>query len=160
MNEEEPSAGPEATCEPGACRESSLINTDSFEEFNRELNQIEDSPSAEEEEKQLISTTTLQQTTSEGNSVHNSAWANRDKHIFILSTAGKPIYSLHGDEDKLASQFGIMQALVSVVQQQQDHIRAIKANGLTIVFLEKSPLILVAVSRLNVSIPQMHWQLM
>ena len=52
-----------------------------------------------------------------------------------------------------------MQALVSVVQSQQDQIKSIEAMGLTIVFLVKSPLILVAVSRLRVSIPQMQMQL-
>lgn len=53
-----------------------------------------------------------------------------------------------------------MQALVSVVQSQQDNIKSVEAIGLTIVFLVKSPLILVAVSRcVTVSIPQMLMQL-
>lgn len=143
--------------EPGACRESSLITTDSFEEFNRELNHLDPSPTTEDEK--LISTTLQNTASAENNLLQHSAWTNRDKHIFILSTAGKPIYSLYGDEDKLASLFGVMQALVSVVQSHQDNIKSIEANGLTIVFLVKSPLILVAVSRLSVSIPQMLMQL-
>lgn len=160
MNDESTS-GSDPNFEPGASRESSLITTDSFAEFSRELNHIAESPAAEDDEKTL--STTLQNSTrrsSESNAVQqNRAWAQRDKHIFILSTAGKPIYSLYGEEDKLASLFGVMQALVSVVQSHQDNIRSIEANGLTIVFLVKSPLILVAVSRLNVSIPQMQMQL-
>lgn len=144
--------------EPGACRESSLITTDSFEEFNRELHHLDPSPTTEDGDK-LISTTLQNTASAENNLLQHSAWTNRDKHIFILSTAGKPIYSLYGDEDKLASLFGVMQALVSVVQSHQDNIKSIEAHGLTIVFLVKSPLILVAVSRLSVSIPQMLMQL-
>ena len=36
-------------------------------------------------------------------------WSCKEKHVFIFSIAGKPIYSRHGDEDKLASLFGVMQ---------------------------------------------------
>lgn len=156
--------------EPGACRESSLINTDSFEEFNREQlisienstnpgHSIPHSPSREEERR--LSTTLNASSTDASNALQDIVWRNREKHVFILSTAGKPIYSLYGEEDKLASLFGIMQALVSVVQSHQDNIKSIEAAGLTIVFLVKSPLILVAVSRLNgtISIPQMQMQL-
>ena len=32
-----------------------------------------------------------------------------DKHIFVLSEAGKPIYTLNGDEEMLVSLFGVMQ---------------------------------------------------
>lgn len=120
---------------------------------------IDASPTAENDEGQFPCTTLQNTCSAESNILQSSDWINRDKHIFILSTAGKPIYSLYGDEDKLASLFGIMQALVSVVQSQQDQIKSIEANGLTIVFLVKSPLILVAVSRLSVSIPQMQMQL-
>jgi hypothetical protein len=44
-------------------------------------------------------------------------WQAHDKHVFIFSIAGKPIYSRWGDEDKLASLFGVMQALTSFVQE-------------------------------------------
>lgn len=118
------------------------------------MQQIDPSPTTEDEDK--LMSTTLQNTTQHS---ENLAWSNRDKHVFILSTAGKPIYSLYGDEHKLASIFGVMQALVSVVQSQQDQIKSIEANGVTIVFLVKSPLILVAVSRLKFSIPQLQMQL-
>lgn len=86
-------------------------------------------------------------------------WLKKRKHIFILSTAGKPIYSLYGNEDKLASMFGVMQALVSVVQANEDTIKAIHAGGVKFVFLVKSSLILVAVSRSQLSVPQIQMQL-
>lgn len=45
-------------------------------------------------------------------------WVNQKSHVFILSTAGKPIYSLHGSEEKLNTLFAVLQALVSVVQSR------------------------------------------
>lgn len=86
-------------------------------------------------------------------------WVCHRNHVFILSSAGKPIYSLHGNEDKLATIFGIMQALVSVVQSNQDRILSIHANETKIVFLVKSPLILVACSRDQLSVQQIIFQL-
>lgn len=91
--------------------------------------------------------------------LHDMDWLNKQEHVFILSTAGKPIYSLHGNEDKLATLFGVMQALVSVVQSNQDTIMSIQARGVRFVFLVKSQLILVAVSRKKKSVQQIQMQL-
>ena len=52
----------------------------------------------------------------------NPAWAKHEKHVFILSLAGKPIYSRYGNEDKLASIMGVMQALVSFVEDDKDEL--------------------------------------
>lgn len=79
--------------------------------------------------------------------LHDSEWINQLAHVFILSTAGKPIYSLHGSEEKLSTLFGLLQALVSVVQSGDDSIRSITARNTKFVFLVKSPLILVAVNK-------------
>lgn len=91
--------------------------------------------------------------------LHDADWLNKQEHVFILSMAGKPIYSLHGNEDKLATLFGVMQALVSVVQSNQDTIMSIQARGIRFVFLVKSQLILVAVSRKKKSVQQIQMQL-
>lgn len=88
-----------------------------------------------------------------------SVWVGKDKHIFVLSEAGKPIYSLHGEEDHLVSLGGIMQALVSFVADSGDSIRSIRTPDCTIVFLVKSPLILVGVSMLDLSSSQLTVQL-
>lgn len=37
------------------------------------------------------------------------SWRLHEKHVFILSLAGKPIYSRYGNEDKLATIMGVMQ---------------------------------------------------
>jgi hypothetical protein len=79
--------------------------------------------------------------------LHDSEWINQRLHVFILSSAGKPIYTLNGDEDKLNTLFALMQALVSVVQSTDDCIKSITAQNTTFVFLVRSPLILVGVSK-------------
>lgn len=86
-------------------------------------------------------------------------WRGHKKHIFILSEAGKPIYSLHGSEDKLAILFGIIQALVSFVENTQDVLTSIHAHGIQFVFMIKSHLIFVAASRTNMSVTQLQMQL-
>lgn len=94
-----------------------------------------------------------------GDYLHDPDWLNQREHFFVLSSAGKPIYSLHGIEDKLATLCGVIQALVSVVQESQDIIMSIHAIGLKFVFLLKGPLILVAVSRRSLSVQQIQLQL-
>jgi len=88
-----------------------------------------------------------------------SVWSDKPKHIFVLSEAGKPIYSLHGEESHLVSLGGIMQALVSFVADNDDSIRSIRTEDCMIVFLVKSPLILVGVSSIGQSSSQLTIQL-
>ncbi|XP_068141576.1 vacuolar fusion protein MON1 homolog [Drosophila tropicalis] len=90
---------------------------------------------------------------------HDSVWRGQKKHIFILSEAGKPIYSLHGNEDKLVTLFGVIQALVSFVQLGQDAITSIHAGDIKFAFMQRSSLILVAATRTNMSVQQMQLQL-
>ncbi|ETN67125.1 sand [Anopheles darlingi] len=212
-----------AVCEPGVCEESSLITTDSFEEFSHEINslpavpddggaaggteanstvpfdetpqndasniekiqdglqQTDDPPdgamsksssfsSAKSrdfdasttslaEPETPASTTMMSAEAETGDYLHDASFLNRKRHVFILSTAGKPIYSMHGNEDKLATLFGVMQALVSFIQSGNDTIKSIHAAGVKFVFLVKSPLILVAVSRTSHSVQQIQLQL-
>lgn len=94
-----------------------------------------------------------------GDYFHDPEWLNQREQFFVLSSAGKPIYSLHGCEDKLAALYGVMQALVSVVQESQDVIMSIHAIGMKFVFLLRGPIILVAVSRRSLSVQQIQLQL-
>lgn len=86
-------------------------------------------------------------------------WQAKRKHIFVLSDAGKPIFSLHGDEDELASLMAVMQAMVSYVVDMGDSLKSLIVGGKKVVFLSKGPLILVAVSRGKESITQLGVQL-
>lgn len=79
--------------------------------------------------------------------VSGEAWRNRRKHVFVLSEAGKPIYTRYGTEEALSSTMGVMMALVSFVEAEKNIIRSIHADGCKVIFLTKSPLVLVGVSR-------------
>ncbi|XP_014678038.1 PREDICTED: vacuolar fusion protein MON1 homolog A-like [Priapulus caudatus] len=61
--------------------------------------------------------------------INNEEWQSKRKHVFILSEAGKPIYSRYGSEDQLVTMMGVMQALVACVQDARDSIRCIVAGA-------------------------------
>ncbi|XP_034388610.1 vacuolar fusion protein MON1 homolog A [Cyclopterus lumpus] len=79
--------------------------------------------------------------------VSSEAWRSHRKHVFVLSEAGKPIYTRYGTEEALSNTTGVMMALVSFVEAEKNIIRSIHADGCKVVFLTKSPLVLVGVSR-------------
>ncbi|XP_035204866.1 vacuolar fusion protein MON1 homolog A-like [Stegodyphus dumicola] len=166
----------------GSYEEESVSNED-FENFSRKsscISEIEqgvsavdlndslpkqalqssDNSSKDEESKNEMVTIEAEQITGDldkedGNELNDPIWKQQDNHIFVLSEAGKPIYSRHGNEDHLVTLMGVMQALVSFVQQSGDMIRSIHAGDRKVVFLHRMPLILVAVSRTKASVPQL-----
>lgn len=62
------------------------------------------------------------------------SWRQHRKHVFVLSEAGKPIYSRYGSEEALSSTMGVMMALVSFVQSGDNIIRSVY-SGATIIGL-------------------------
>ena len=56
------------------------------------------------------------------------SWRRHRKHLLLLSNAGKPIYSRYGDAFRLASFAGIVQAIISFVENEGDKIRTITAG--------------------------------
>lgn len=64
-------------------------------------------------------------------------------YVYVLSLC---FLSRHGNEDKLVTIMGVMQALVSFVQDSKDSIRSIVAGDHKFVFLTRDHLVLVAVS--------------
>ncbi|NXV56854.1 MON1B protein, partial [Molothrus ater] len=86
-------------------------------------------------------------------------WRARRKHVFVLSEAGKPIYSRHGNEEALAATMGVMMALVSFIQSGGNAIRAICSEDRTLVFEQRGPLLLVSVSRTRQSAAQLRREL-
>jgi vacuolar fusion protein MON1 len=71
------------------------------------------------------------------------------KHIFILSSAGKPIFSRHGDEQELVTTFGLLQAIISIVQDSGDSIKCIRSKRRKIVYFLRGSLYFVAISSTN-----------
>ncbi|KAK7915909.1 hypothetical protein WMY93_011670 [Mugilogobius chulae] len=88
------------------------------------------------------------------------SWRRHRKHVFVLSEAGKPIYSRYGSEEALSSTMGVMMALVSFVQTSDNIIRSVYSDEHTVVFLQKGPLVLVCVSCTRQSEQQLRGELM
>ena len=76
----------------------------------------------------------------------DEGWELIPKHIFILSSSGKPIFSRYGDEQELSTTFGLLQAVVSIVEGQGDNIRCIQAGQRRIVYFIRKSLYFIAVS--------------
>jgi hypothetical protein len=77
----------------------------------------------------------------------NDEWRSKSKHIFILSEAGKPIFSLHGNEVDLITFMGLLQALVSIIEcDNGNKLNFVIAGDHKIVFIHKTHLILICVS--------------
>lgn len=71
------------------------------------------------------------------------------KHFFILSTAGKPIYSLNGSDDLIMGYMGLITTIVSTFQEGlNSELRYISHDNFTLSVMNKSPLLLVAVTKL------------
>ncbi|KAL6064798.1 Vacuolar fusion protein MON1 A, variant 3 [Balamuthia mandrillaris] len=90
-----------------------------------------------------------------GDEYFRDTWPKYSKHIFIMSSAGKPVYSRYGDEQKLCSFMPVLSAISSFVVDAGDTIKTIIAGQHKIVFLFKGPLYLVAVSKT----PEPAWEL-
>eukprot|EP00903_Cladosiphon_okamuranus_P008725 g8357.t1 len=73
------------------------------------------------------------------------------KHIFVLSSAGKPVFSLQGDEQRLSTLMSLIQALLSMCADcdDGDEMESISAGSRRFVFLKRGNLVLVAVSSLG-----------
>ena len=55
--------------------------------------------------------------------VESDLWKGHKKHIFIFSRSGKPIYSRYGSEEQLVTKFGVMLALVSILEDSDDVLK-------------------------------------
>ncbi|RNF01341.1 putative vacuolar fusion protein MON1 B-like [Trypanosoma rangeli] len=102
-----------------------------------------------------------------------------DKHVFILTSAGKPVFTRHGDEREFSEVFGVFQVIMAMarqrhgdaaaMQQQRQHesLRRIKAGDLSLYFYVAEELIYVLVTRTGESmrscmsqLRQIHLQLL
>lgn len=87
------------------------------------------------------------------------AWRAKLKHFLILSSAGKPIYSRHGDDQLITSYVGVVQTLISFYQSTSDTLRGFTAGDVRFVVMSRGPLNLVAITRLPESDTQLRAQL-
>ncbi|EOA89694.1 uncharacterized protein SETTUDRAFT_167514 [Exserohilum turcica Et28A] len=86
-------------------------------------------------------------------------WRAKLKHFLILSSAGKPIYSRHGDDQLITNYIGVVQTIISFYQSTHDTLRGFTAGQVRFVVMSKGPLNLVAITRLPESDSQLRSQL-
>jgi len=72
------------------------------------------------------------------------------KHIFILNSSGKPMFSRKQDvEQELVNLCGILQAVVSITRDTEDEIVSLKAGSRKTVYFIKRDLYFVCISSTN-----------
>ena len=86
-------------------------------------------------------------------------WKTKLKHYLILSAAGKPIWSRHGDDGLISSYIGVLNTIISSYEDTKDHLRSFTAGETKFILLFKGPVQLVAISRLHESDSHLHAQL-
>ncbi|KAG7319086.1 hypothetical protein KOW79_017560 [Hemibagrus wyckioides] len=104
--------------------------------------------------------TSLEASTHWDEDVTAETWRQHRKHVFVLSEAGKPIYSRYGSEEALSSTMGVMMALVSFIQSGDNVIRSVYSDEHTVVFMQQGPLVLVSVSSTRQSEQQLRNELL
>jgi len=86
-------------------------------------------------------------------------WKAKLKHYLILSSAGKPIYSRHGDQNLINGYIGIIQTIISFFQDAKDPLMGFTAGNTRFVVSTEGPLYFVAISKLGESDSQLRAQL-
>jgi hypothetical protein len=86
-------------------------------------------------------------------------WKSKMKHYMILSSAGKPIYSRHGDLSLINSYMGVIQTIISFYEGANDPLLGFTAGNARFVIAIEGPLYFVAISRLGESDAQLRSQL-
>ena len=86
-------------------------------------------------------------------------WKSKLKHFLILSSAGKPVWSRHGDDQLITNYIGIVQTIISFYQGAKDELKGFTAGDVRFVVLAKGNINLVAISRMRESDTQLKTQL-
>ncbi|KAI2635348.1 vacuolar fusion protein MON1 [Xylaria nigripes] len=86
-------------------------------------------------------------------------WKSKLKHYMILSSAGKPIYSRHGDLALINSSMGVVQTIISFYEGAKNPLLGFTAGDTRFVIVTEGPLYFVAISRLGESDSQLRAQL-
>ncbi|QDS71293.1 Vacuolar fusion protein mon1 [Venturia effusa] len=86
-------------------------------------------------------------------------WKAKLKHFLILSNAGKPVWTRHGNDQLITSYIGVVQTLISFYEGASESLRGFTAAGVRFVVMTKGSLNLVAISKLGESDQQLRSQL-
>ena len=86
-------------------------------------------------------------------------WKSKRKHFLILSSAGKPIYNRHGDDNLISGYIGVIQTIISFYEGAHNQLKGFTAANARFVIMSQGPLYLVAISKLGESDTQLRVQL-
>lgn len=141
--------------------ESALFPVDeSFErEFDTEFDDLEDTEADGSNEGQLLSLGKPARANLLGKVSVLRQWKGKLKHFLILTSAGKPVYSRHGDDSLITHYVGVIQTIISFYQDVDDLLKGFTAGDVRFVVVSKGFLNLVAISRLQESDVQLRAQL-
>ncbi|KAL6067111.1 Vacuolar fusion protein mon1 [Balamuthia mandrillaris] len=122
--------------------------------------EVEEEEEGEEGRSSSSSTTrTVVEDEDELDVYYQQHWPKHKKHIFILSSAGKPIYARYGDEQKICGFMGVIQAICSTVASSGDTLHYLVAGDHKFVFVVKEPFIYVTVSQTGEPVMHLRRQL-
>lgn len=88
-----------------------------------------------------------------------SLWKSKLKHYMILSAAGKPIWSRHGDLNLINASIGVVQTIISFYEGSKNPLQGFTAGKARFVISTQGPLYFVAISKLGESDSQIRFQL-
>lgn len=84
-----------------------------------------------------------------GKDIDETQFNQKLKHFFILSSAGKPIYSMNGSDSIIMGYMGIITTIISTFEENlHEQIQSITIGNTKIVCMNKNPIILVAISKI------------
>ncbi|KFH47219.1 Vacuolar fusion protein-like protein [Hapsidospora chrysogenum ATCC 11550] len=86
-------------------------------------------------------------------------WKSKLKHYMILSAAGKPIWSRHGDLGLINSSIGVVQTIISFYEGAKNQLQGFTAGNARFVISTQGPLYFVAISKLGESDSHIRSQL-
>lgn len=96
----------------------------------------------------------------------SNTFLSHNKQYFILSRAGKPIYSMHGNDELVTSYAGVFQTIVSFFDEDKqedennvEHLKSFRAGNTLFVVSLEGPLILAAVDKNGQTEAQLKAQL-
>ena len=153
----QPSVETETLLEDALDTAQESIFQDSDEGY-KDTGLLKDSDFATRFEKEFVELESLQESGATEEELH-AVWSQKLKHFLVLSSAGKPIWSRHGDDQLISETIGIVQTIISIYQDTQDTLKSFVAGEARFVVLSKGHLYLVAISRLSESDTQLRSQL-
>lgn len=86
-------------------------------------------------------------------------WTSQELHLFIVTDAGKPVYSRYGTVQKLSPILCTCVAILGHMESLNEELNHFRAGSHTFVFLPKSPFVFIAVSKSSLPVSYLFKQL-